>query len=135
MRCFQMIRDEDQTGISGTGVVAQGVEFDDGTVVIRWQTHGDSHHSTVVWASLEDARAIHGHGGRTWFQFTQGLPWPPADEHNDPAELAEEGRRLASRREDLIAQGVDPNDLEVPLHPVEATDDENLRTWREETNG
>lgn len=32
--------------------------------------------------------------------------------------LAENGRRLASRREDLIAAGVDPNDLPVPLHPV-----------------
>lgn len=31
--------------------------------------------------------------------------------------LAEQGRRLASQREDLIAQGVDPADLDVPLHP------------------
>jgi hypothetical protein len=31
--------------------------------------------------------------------------------------LAEEGRRLASQREDLIAQGVDPAELEIPLHP------------------
>ena len=83
-----MVRDEDQTGISGTGIVAEGVEFSDGTVVIRWQTHGDDHHSTVVWDSLEDARAIHGHGGRTWFQFGP-IAWPPADEHNDPAEQAD----------------------------------------------
>lgn len=31
--------------------------------------------------------------------------------------LGEEGRRLASEREDLIAAGVDPSLLEVPLHP------------------
>jgi hypothetical protein len=31
--------------------------------------------------------------------------------------LAEQGRDLASQREDLIAQGADPQDLAVPLHP------------------
>lgn len=86
MRIFYMIRDDDETGISGTGIVAEGVEFDDGTVVIRWQTHGDLHHSTVHWDSLEDARAIHGHGGKTWFQFADLIGWPPEGEHNDPAE-------------------------------------------------
>ena len=53
MKPFLMIRTEDETGISGTGVVAEGVEFLDGTVVIRWQTHQSDHHSTVVWDSIE----------------------------------------------------------------------------------
>lgn len=33
--------------------------------------------------------------------------------------LREQGRRLASQREDLIAAGVDPAELLVPLHPIE----------------
>lgn len=33
--------------------------------------------------------------------------------------LRERGRRLASEREDLIAAGVDPAELLIPLHPVE----------------
>lgn len=33
--------------------------------------------------------------------------------------LREQGRRLASEREDLIAGGADPADLIVPLHPTE----------------
>lgn len=33
--------------------------------------------------------------------------------------LAERGRRLASQRDDLIAAGVDPAELLVPLHPIE----------------
>ena len=37
MRTFRLIRDEDPTGISGTGSVAEGVEFDDGTVAMRWE--------------------------------------------------------------------------------------------------
>lgn len=34
--------------------------------------------------------------------------------------LAEQGRRLASEREDLIAAGADPAELVVPLHPDNA---------------
>jgi len=76
---FLMIRDEDETGISGTGVVAEGVRFSDGRVVIRWQTHG-AHHSTVVWDSIESVLAIHGHNGRTWLQWASDIAWPPKDE-------------------------------------------------------
>lgn len=32
--------------------------------------------------------------------------------------LSEQGRHLASQREDLIVAGVDPAELPVPLHPV-----------------
>jgi hypothetical protein len=35
----------------------------------------------------------------------------------NPDDLAEQGRRLASEREDLVAQGVNPADLAVPLYP------------------
>lgn len=34
-------------------------------------------------------------------------------------DLAEEGRRLASEREDLIQRGADPAQLLVPLHPAD----------------
>lgn len=58
-RVFTMLRDED---VSGVGVVADGVEFPDGAVVIRWRGR---HQSTVVWPSVEDAIHVHGHDGRT----------------------------------------------------------------------
>lgn len=38
--------------------------------------------------------------------------------------LTEEGRRLASQRDDLIAQGVDPADLEIPIGPLDWDDPE-----------
>lgn len=88
MRAFLLIRDEDETGISGTGVVAEGVEFSDGRVVLRWQTHGNSHHSTVVWDDIESVVAIHGHGGRTWVQFATDINWPPAGEGR-PTEIVD----------------------------------------------
>ena len=36
----------------------EGVQFSDGTVAIRWLT---AKRSTAVWASMDDAMAIHGH--------------------------------------------------------------------------
>lgn len=59
---FHLIRTEDVTGVSGTGVVAEGVQFTDGTVVLRWR--GESP-STVVWDNLESAMKVHGHDGKT----------------------------------------------------------------------
>jgi len=62
MRTFVLIRERDVSGVSGIGRVAEGVQFTDGTVAIRWLT-GKA--STVIWDSLEDAMAVHGHGGDT----------------------------------------------------------------------
>ena len=63
MRRFELHRDVDVSGVSGVGVVAEGVAFSDGTSVVRWIV-GD-HHSTVVWADVESVVAIHGHNGAT----------------------------------------------------------------------
>jgi hypothetical protein len=62
VRAFTLERDEDVTGISGTGTVAEGVEFADGQVVMRWLT---SVTSTVIYASIDAVEIIHGHGGTT----------------------------------------------------------------------
>lgn len=59
-------------------------------------------------------------GGVVQIHSRAGLVWHVIAKHDPEAErqaLAEQGRRLASIREDLIAQGVDPNELPVPLHP------------------
>lgn len=48
--------------MSGTGVVAEGVEFADGVCAMRWLTPV---RSTAIYASLEELRAIHGHDGAT----------------------------------------------------------------------
>ncbi len=61
-RPFVLQRDQDVSGISGTGVVAEGVVWTDGTAAIRWR--GDRP-STTAWSSVDDLIAIHGHGGGT----------------------------------------------------------------------
>lgn len=62
MRRFELHRDEDETGVSGTGVVAEGVQFTDGTCAMRWRA---THTSTAVYGDVETLEAIHGHNGRT----------------------------------------------------------------------
>ncbi|MEE4540970.1 hypothetical protein V2S66_03180 [Streptomyces sp. V4-01] len=74
-RRFYLHRAHDTTGVSGTGRIADGIEWPDGTVTIRWR--GDRP-SVVHWAALADAEHVHGHGGRTYVvwldleQSTQG---------------------------------------------------------------
>ena len=62
MRRLHLQRSTDQSGVSGTGRVAEGVEFTDGTVVLRWLGHISS---TVVFDNLHDVELIHGHDGDT----------------------------------------------------------------------
>jgi len=61
-RRFELHRREDETGISGTGHIADGVEFEDGTCALRWRTE---HRSTAIYPSFKDLLAIHGHDGKT----------------------------------------------------------------------
>lgn len=68
MRMFVLEQDEDVSGVSGIGTVAEGVEFTDGSVVLKWIV-GD-HQSTVVWpGGMASVVAIHGHDGRTRLSY------------------------------------------------------------------
>ncbi|MEW2250432.1 hypothetical protein AB0907_24200 [Streptomyces sp. NPDC006975] len=60
-RLFVLQRDRDVTGVSGPGPVADGVQFQDGTVVIRWRARP----SVAVWNDLELMLSVHGHDGAT----------------------------------------------------------------------
>ena len=61
-RRFNLVRLEDPSGISGTGVVAWGTLWPDGTVSLRWC---GPFPSTVAWDSLSLVLAVHGHQGKT----------------------------------------------------------------------
>ena len=62
MKRFILYRFVDVSGVSGENEVAEGVQFTDKTVALRW--YGEKP-STVIWNSIEDAIAIHGHDGKT----------------------------------------------------------------------
>lgn len=59
---FHLERDEDESGVSGTGVVAEGIVFSNGKVVMSWLTE---HTSIAVYENMAHLEAIHGHGGKT----------------------------------------------------------------------
>lgn len=67
MRPFQLVRREDLSGVSGTGLVAEGVAFSDGTVALRWLT--GEHRSTGLHSSIRAVLAVHGHEGRTQIRW------------------------------------------------------------------
>lgn len=71
-RRFELVRDEDETGISGTGVVAEGIEFSNGMCAMCWLT---AMHSVAVYPNLRQLEAIHGHNGRTRVRYV-GLEEP-----------------------------------------------------------
>lgn len=62
MRRFELQRDIDETGVSGTGIVAEGAEFTNGFVVMQWLTQFSTMEFLENTKTLE---ALHGHGGKT----------------------------------------------------------------------
>lgn len=76
MRRFQLHRVEDVTGVSGTGIVAEGVQFSDGSVAMKWLSEKPS---TVMHDSIDNVQAIHGHGGSTkifWLDWDESSLMP-----------------------------------------------------------
>jgi hypothetical protein len=73
MRRFYLLRNEDPTGNSGTGRVAEGCLFSDGTAVVRWTNTVLGVHSSVFYSSIEDAEKVHGHGGLTVIDWVDRL--------------------------------------------------------------
>lgn len=77
-RPFLLQRDRDISGVSGTGTVADGVLWPDGTASVRWR---GEHPSVVFWDRGEESIAhVHGHGGATrvvWADETTDAPSTP----------------------------------------------------------
>lgn len=66
---FHLKRIEDQSGVSGVGIVARGMIFPSGKVVMEWQTF---HTSISIYQNIQDVEAIHSHGGKTL--IVMGIP-------------------------------------------------------------
>jgi len=67
LRRFALEREQDMSGVSGTGRVAVGVEFSDGQCVLKWLTHVNS---LAVYPNVEALMKIHGHDGATRMVWT-----------------------------------------------------------------
>lgn len=72
---FVMHRENDASGISGTGAILEGVIFSDGTVSTRWMTQTAS---TVIYNSILDFIKIHVYNhpsNNTELVFRDGTKW------------------------------------------------------------
>lgn len=66
MKNFLLVRNEDETGVSGVGIVAEGVILPSGKAIIEWLV---SPYSMGVYGSLEELIYVHGHHGKTFVKF------------------------------------------------------------------
>lgn len=66
MRRFILHRDEDASGVSGVGVVAEGVEFSSGWVALTWLS---ALSCVAFYQNVKEVEAIHGHEGRTTIKW------------------------------------------------------------------
>ena len=62
LKRFHFDRIKDASGVSGIGVVASGVMFDDGQIALHWE---GTHASINIYHSVEDLLFVHGHQGST----------------------------------------------------------------------
>jgi hypothetical protein len=82
-RLFTLRRNVDISGASGTGVVADGVLWPDGSASVRWRGNDPS---VAFWADFGSVERIHGHGGATRVVWADTAD-PDADQQAD--DLAE----------------------------------------------
>lgn len=62
---YKMVREMDESGVSGTGCVAWVIDWPTNFVTLGWTT--DPHNSVATYESMRAVQEIHGHGGSTKF--------------------------------------------------------------------
>ena len=71
MKLYVLERDEDHSGVSGIGVIADVAEFPNGWCAVSFRP-GNADVSNGIWySSLADVDRIHGHGGSTRLVLTK----------------------------------------------------------------
>lgn len=75
IRIFHFQRDEDASGVSGVGRVAEGVILTNTKVIVSWLT---IHKSIAIYDSFAEMLAIHGHDGKTRIVWADEAAAPKA---------------------------------------------------------
>lgn len=88
-------RHEDETGVSGEGLVADVVEFPNGTCIYHWR---GATPSMAIYPNIKQMEAVHGHGGKTEVVFYSEIEAP-----RNPVDLLRlcELDRAEGKREEL----------------------------------
>jgi hypothetical protein len=116
-RRFALVRHIDYTGVSGVGVVAYGVAFADGQIVLRWCS---KHPATSMWTSVDDLLAVHGHGDTTTVEWIDA-PHGDIEEVPSTSGSGRRGRRRAERTPEPAGQPAGPpsRSPDPPTQPPE----------------
>lgn len=106
-RTFTLQRDDDETGVSGTGEVAHGVLWANGKVTLSWLTETSS---VTQFDDFGHVLKVHGHGGKTRVLFhdeKRADAWMPIRSRLrldavDPKKLQEkEAKKAAAAAKDM----------------------------------
>lgn len=65
MNCYHLVRDKDISGVSGTGIVAEVCQFQNGWCALAFLPHTAGVSNVIVYGNIEDVLKIHGHSGST----------------------------------------------------------------------
>ena len=103
MKVFYLERTEDESGISGTGRIAQGIVFDNGKVALTWLSE---HPTVTVYDNLGEVRAIHGHNGKT--EVSMEPDWKRSF---NEVKAAVKGIDIATAVKDRLPEGAETRDL------------------------
>lgn len=87
IRVGHIFRHEDDSGISGTGRVAEWIEYSDGEVVVHWLSHTPS---TNHYRNMKQVEAIHGHNGKTKLVVDWEEPKPEPEPETEGLQALEE---------------------------------------------
>lgn len=100
LRRFRLVRNEDETGVSGTGVVGVGCEMPDGCAVFMWTNDSNSdgpdtnENSVYVYpGGMHDIHEVHGHSGKTevvWIDSGKPRCSGLTDESKNPSPYGED---------------------------------------------
>jgi hypothetical protein len=63
---FKLLRIQDASGVSGRGIVAEGVIFTNGKCAVTWYGKISS---VTIYNTFDECKQVHGHEGRTKFIF------------------------------------------------------------------
>ena len=99
MKTFVLNRKRDKMGVSGTGVIAEGVLSTTGKVALFWLT---AKRSVAIYDSIGDMMDIHGHNGDTQIEWKN--TYSRADIFDIVRDGIEKSEREAKRFQEIEAQ-------------------------------
>lgn len=71
VRRFYLMRNEDVSGVSGLGKVAEGCEFENGMCALSFSSQ---YQHVNTYANMRAVVEVHGHGGKTVVVYVDEMP-------------------------------------------------------------